>query len=259
MTRVEVKDFGPIAKASVELKPLTVLLGPNNSGKSYLALAIYCLHRALYSEPRASRSRTLLRRRSLEGLLTPELLKQTEGEIKKIWPDARSFRRGPIKVADIPSGLQEVINTATNWLANAFSLEFGRELERCYGTELSKLVRRGMLLSSTNLEVSISQEERGFSWEMQAADERLATKNLESNILDETIDIRHTGLPLRVLIDDPEFFLVRVISELHLLDFRSLVRKPHYMPRPVGRELCWATRPWLVSWSVRHHGHGLNP
>jgi hypothetical protein len=33
-------DFGPIADASVDLKPLTVFIGPNNSGKSYAALAL---------------------------------------------------------------------------------------------------------------------------------------------------------------------------------------------------------------------------
>lgn len=43
MPSIAVKDFGPIAQAEIDLKPLTVLIGPNNTGKSYLALAIHSL------------------------------------------------------------------------------------------------------------------------------------------------------------------------------------------------------------------------
>ncbi len=42
---LEVADFGPIAGAKVELRPLTVFIGPSNTGKSWLAMLIYALHR----------------------------------------------------------------------------------------------------------------------------------------------------------------------------------------------------------------------
>ncbi len=41
---IDVKDFGPIAEAKIELRPLTVFVGPSNTGKSYLATLIYALH-----------------------------------------------------------------------------------------------------------------------------------------------------------------------------------------------------------------------
>lgn len=44
-TRVEVSDFGPIVRADVDLRPLTVFVGPSNTGKSYLAMLVYALHR----------------------------------------------------------------------------------------------------------------------------------------------------------------------------------------------------------------------
>lgn len=40
-----VSDFGPIARASIELRPLTVFVGPSNTGKSYLAILLYALHK----------------------------------------------------------------------------------------------------------------------------------------------------------------------------------------------------------------------
>jgi predicted ATPase len=38
LTRIHVKDFGPIREASVDLGRLTVLMGPDNTGKSYLTV-----------------------------------------------------------------------------------------------------------------------------------------------------------------------------------------------------------------------------
>ena len=43
--QIEVSDFGPIVKAKVDLRPFTVFVGPSNTGKSYLAILIYALHR----------------------------------------------------------------------------------------------------------------------------------------------------------------------------------------------------------------------
>lgn len=42
---LEVANFGPIVKAKIDLRPLTVFVGPSNTGKSYLAILIYALHR----------------------------------------------------------------------------------------------------------------------------------------------------------------------------------------------------------------------
>lgn len=49
--QLDVTDFGPIAKASVEFRPLTVFVGPSNTGKSYLAVLAYALHRSLAGAP----------------------------------------------------------------------------------------------------------------------------------------------------------------------------------------------------------------
>ena len=45
MLTISVKNFGPIAEGSVDLKPLTIFMGPNNTGKSYMATAVYALLR----------------------------------------------------------------------------------------------------------------------------------------------------------------------------------------------------------------------
>ena len=41
---LSVRNFGPIARADIDLRPFTVFAGPSNTGKSYLAMLIYALH-----------------------------------------------------------------------------------------------------------------------------------------------------------------------------------------------------------------------
>ena len=44
LIKLKVSDFGPLAEADIELRPMSVFVGPSNTGKSYLAILIYALH-----------------------------------------------------------------------------------------------------------------------------------------------------------------------------------------------------------------------
>lgn len=46
----EPKNFGPIKSGSIVIKPLTLLIGPNNSGKSYAAMLVHSLFESLTPE-----------------------------------------------------------------------------------------------------------------------------------------------------------------------------------------------------------------
>ena len=50
--KINVRNFGPIESANVDLKPLTVFVGKSNTGKTYLATLIYALHQELGGFPR---------------------------------------------------------------------------------------------------------------------------------------------------------------------------------------------------------------
>lgn len=58
--RLSVKDFGPIVEADVDFRPLTVFVGPSNTGKSYMAVLAYALHQVLMEEPIEVRVRRYL-------------------------------------------------------------------------------------------------------------------------------------------------------------------------------------------------------
>ena len=55
--RLEVANFGPVSKAELELRPLTVFAGPSNTGKSWIAKLVYALH-GYFSPPRDFSTRT---------------------------------------------------------------------------------------------------------------------------------------------------------------------------------------------------------
>ena len=46
-TKISINNFGPVKDGEFELRPLTLFIGPNNSGKSYMALLVYALTQAL--------------------------------------------------------------------------------------------------------------------------------------------------------------------------------------------------------------------
>lgn len=49
--KIAVRNFGPIAEGTVDLRPLTVFVGPSNTGKTYFAALLYTLHRSFVGFP----------------------------------------------------------------------------------------------------------------------------------------------------------------------------------------------------------------
>ena len=41
---ISVRNFGPITEANIDLRPLTVFIGPSNTGKTYFSTLVYALH-----------------------------------------------------------------------------------------------------------------------------------------------------------------------------------------------------------------------
>ena len=135
---LKVTDFGPIAKAEVDLRPLTVFVGPSNTGKSYLAILIYALHRYFsevtqpsrryygpYRTPRAD-SRNVRARKAVDALV-----KALEQRTR----DAKLSDLLPFEVVDFIRSRFDALKRGD---------EIGNEIARCFGiSELTALVRKG--------------------------------------------------------------------------------------------------------------------
>ena len=139
--RISVRNFGPIKSGSVAFRPLTVCVGPSNTGKTYFATLIYALRKVMGGFPRLPvvdpfRHPFFALDTNLSGrhavLEEWELL-----DIRaKLTDHGRQFR-----FSDFPESVQE---TAQITLCNPDSLGtiLGIELERCFDLEsVSELVR----------------------------------------------------------------------------------------------------------------------
>lgn len=157
--RVEVSDFGPIANASVDLRPLTVFVGPSNSGKTYLATLLYALSRSFGGFPRypglSSIGRTVL---------------ETDSPSEKEWISlARTLATPgrPVRLNDFP---RIVRARAQSELERVVSGEEGLRLEikRCFDLELlSDLIRWPVTETDARISVSITEgDQRLWSFEM---------------------------------------------------------------------------------------------
>lgn len=104
LLELEVKNFGPIVEAKVDLRPFTLFVGPSNTGKSYLAVLIYALHR-LFG---ASYSRRLRHITGGFGVDFPVIFGTGHGY--------RQLRRGG-KSTKLP---EENIEILFNWIKQTF-------------------------------------------------------------------------------------------------------------------------------------------
>ncbi len=139
---LEVADFGPIIEATVDLRPLTVFVGPSNTGKSYLAILIYALHRFFSG---AAEPFPRLFYRIYPGHLGLETMELSEAAIAALVKTVEMLLR------DIqePPGQQGVLLPPA--VADLFRSGFdngrdalGREICRCFGIDdAGALIRRG--------------------------------------------------------------------------------------------------------------------
>jgi predicted ATPase len=118
--RLRVENFGPISRAEIEIKPLTVLIGKNGSGKSMLAQLIYTL---------------MDLRNHLPYLMSPiTVSSQKIGEISKRIKSASAEEMTPHSFVKMIGDV--IIGCLTPYLSEALR----RLLERNFAMELKSLV-----------------------------------------------------------------------------------------------------------------------
>jgi len=109
---IEIENLGPIKKARFQLAPITVLIGPNNSGKSFLGTVIYALGRGIQSYTQ-----------SVSGGFLEEY--SSRQRLAKLGEDDAAFR--------------PILNTERKRLASLISRSFAR----IYGETAAELIRWG--------------------------------------------------------------------------------------------------------------------
>ena len=129
-----VKDFGPIAEATVELRPFTVFVGASNTGKSYLAILLYALHRFFRSWHR----RVDILPTDIDIVPSNDQLDILTAWLRRTLADVRRTR--VVDVA-LPEDVAALVRPAMKNVGDAPSL-FDAEVSRCFGVaEVQSLIR----------------------------------------------------------------------------------------------------------------------
>ena len=142
--QLEVTNFGPVAKAEIELRPLTVFVGPSNTGKSYLAILAYALHRFFSHGQRSGDWDWFPRDIELNGknkIPAERLNELAKWAKKEMFEDASTLsEKGSATVPEPCADLIRSTFTRFNSLGN----HVAREVNRCFGiSDARALIREG--------------------------------------------------------------------------------------------------------------------
>lgn len=142
---IAVRNFGPIAEGKVDLRPLTVFVGPSNTGKTYFATLIYALHgvssgfsrfllpRVLGSliEKFGSRSQS-----TLSAAFAASSLEENRRVVNKLMERGR-----PFTFMDLPQVTRELVQENFKQ-SELFEQELASELIRCFDIKsVSELIQ----------------------------------------------------------------------------------------------------------------------
>ncbi|ADI31967.1 AAA family ATPase [Staphylothermus hellenicus] len=118
---ISIKDFGPFKQASLELKPLTLLIGRNSVGKSMLAYLVWILA-SLIPDP------------EIIGEIAVE-----KGVDRLATETISEIRKG----GNVSDKIKNLLKIHIDALPEAISVSLKESLQRTFTTNLEELIRKG--------------------------------------------------------------------------------------------------------------------
>ena len=201
---IKVKNFGPIEKAEIDLRPLTVFVGESNTGKTYLAALIYALYqnfRGISQFPLAGLVASHLS--FVYRFHSPSRQEEIEKELLKALEKLNTPGR-PFKFSDLP---QQMSTRSESILTDQENFTY--ELQRCFDLEsASKLIRfTGSQEKKMKVSLSVREGDQTY-WDFEArvagSDDPTITGHINPDIIllnandpmrktefNETSDVEH--------------------------------------------------------------------
>jgi hypothetical protein len=217
MFSIKVQDFGPIGEGTVTLRPLTVLVGPNNAGKSYLALLTYALSGPFGRLP-ASYRRGAYWYRHFPIEPGPALSEKSKQWLKEQIKDKRSLR-----VEEFPAEIKEAMHAAIGKFIPRLAAGLSQELQRGFATKLAELARKR---AADGFHVCLEQTDPELKLALSLAKGRLHVDESKWDLSSQLVDLselRRLAVPVHAI---DELLPMIVIPSL----FRSLFTTSYYFP-----------------------------
>ena len=236
---ISVKNFGPIVEANIDLRPLTVLVGPSNTGKTYFATLLYALHGIFEGFlriplPNSFKSITRIFSKSRNNLASA--FASTDEEVQEIISKLSTKHRH-FKFSDLPQGIREFalenVSDSKIW-ENDLSTELGR----CLGFHPIHRIIRGSHDQNNKMRIliNVSDEKQDF-WSLDITTTNTdvvidGTLNEDMILLDENNWwSEEEGMSLEeLLIISPEIFpglKANILNRCYLPAARSGIMQSH--------------------------------
>ena len=240
---LSVRNFGPIAEADIELRPLSVFVGPSNTGKSYLATLIYALHRFFHNySVIGSPGRRFPFEKPLGSVFVqledPAL---SEDDIACIYDwvgkivvrhDAGELQHSPPR--EVPDAIAGLVHSTISTI-NRHGLLFDGEIVRCFGIEKAESLAR----HANDTEAGFSLQSKTTATQRYAARFKyeLGTNRRKTNMvvsIPQGVPMRFTPESLtRWRSDTPEYdarlILHSVTSDVITNSVGPLIQPAHYL------------------------------
>ena len=243
---LSISNLGPIESANIELRPLTVFVGPSNTGKSYAATLIYALHNFFTAYGNVGRFAAPLPAYSPR----PRPVDLSQDDIDSIheWVNSAlshvTIEKGEEYISrEMPGAVAEVVNRSLRDVAH-MSEPLSDEVARCFGVDDASYLTRYPYGGKSAIAIQGSApgeygRDKRFQYEMEleSGDARLTSPvpkkpfariNPDSfpiwNLLSMTKEIQEgTGEAARALISDiARESISRMVSPFN--------RRAHYLP-----------------------------
>ena len=175
---IAVENFGPIEKAEIDLRPLTVFVGESNTGKTYLAELIYALYQTFEGFDRVPwpYNVTSQLRHSIFRLGR----EHDEGTLKTL--EKLNNREQSIKFSDLPEWLCAQIEEDLN-----DPELFASELKRCFNLNaVSELIQfTGSESNTLKISLNVNKKNQPFwNFEMRVSESDIAMSgNINNNMI----------------------------------------------------------------------------
>ena len=204
---IAVKNFGPIAKATIDLQSLTVFVGPSNTGKTYFSTLIYALDGVFTGH---SKFPGRFKRLGIHGF--NDLLNQNWDAIRSILKKLNTSDQS-IKFSDLPPEIRASLESD---LKNPEST--ANELKRCF--DLNSITELIHLKNGQRREMNISLKVRRedqplWNFKLEGCESNLVARgsvNEDLMIYDKDSLISHSHKELDI---DDLFFWAAIELDRH--------------------------------------------
>ena len=153
--KIKVENFGPVKKAQIQIRPLTILVGQNNIGKSYLTQLIQALFdsllgifafpgRGIYLRARGLGRYTYARH--MHGRIYVFRVPVSDKELRELRKMLKDDEMSGRKI------LETMLEKVKIFLATLIKRELRRNLEQIFGMRVGRLVGLGASQSTIELE-----------------------------------------------------------------------------------------------------------